>query len=468
MVAKELKYRIAEQLKKIKGGNPEVELIAPCKRNEGIVACSENEKTAFIHKWNTTDLNSTFFIPASGSGSRMFQFLYDFLSEPTESNRGETERFLNHITDFAFYEKLPLKYREELETYNIDLDEFVSFLLNSDGMNLGNYPKGLIPFHRSGPFILNAFQDQVLQGLRVKEKNTSFHFTINPLFEKQITNCIENIEGVTGQDYQVSFSYQDKNSDAIPLTEDDKPIVLDDNEVLQRPAGHGALLPNLNAIDSDVIFLKNIDNIQQIDKSDGSIESLKFIGGILISFKEERNELLDNPNSEGFKILNKKYQFLTEDESLKDFSNEEIIEILNRPIRVCGMVRNEGQPGGGPFWVKNNGVVSKQIVEKAQITMKGEQYRLMVQSSYFNPVLIAAHAKDKDGNNFDLSEYRDDSKYFVVKKNYKGQPIKFCEEPGLWNGSMSDWISVFVEVPSNAFSPVKTVLDLLQDSHRDE
>lgn len=466
MTTEELKYRITEQLEKIKGGNPEVELLAPCKRNEGIISSSENEKVAYIHKWNISELNSTFFIPASGSGSRMFQFLYDFLIEPNEDNRGKTERFLNHITEFAFYEKLPLKYREQLETYNVDLDEFVSFLLNSEGMNLGSYPKGLIPFHRSGPFILNAFQDQVLQGVRVKEKNTSFHFTINPSFEAQIKSSIANIEGVTGQKYAVSYSNQDANTDAIPFKDNNEPVQLADGKILQRPAGHGALLSNLNAIDSDVVFLKNIDNIQQIDRAETSIESMKYLGGLLISFIAERNKLIELPDLSEFKLLNKKYQFISENEDLDKLTEDDIIHILNRPIRVCGMVRNEGQPGGGPFWVKNGKEISKQIVEKAQITMKGEQYRLMVQSSYFNPVLIATHSKNADGKAFNLAEFRDDSKYFVVKKKYQGTPIQFCEEPGLWNGSMSDWISVFVEVPSNAFSPVKTVLDLLQDSHK--
>ena len=186
---------------------------------------------------------------------------------------------------------------------------------------------------------------------------------------------------------------------------------------------------------------------------------------MLLSFKEEAKKVYDNPSIETFKSLNDKYQIVSSSEINENLTTDKIKSILNRPARVCGMVRNEGQPGGGPFWVKDENGISKQIVEKAQITMKGEQYRLMVQSTHFNPVMIVASTKDFNGDKFDLTKYRDDSKYFIVKKKFKGQDIQFMELPGLWNGSMAYWNSLFVEVPSSTFTPVKTVLDLLDRAH---
>ena len=275
---------------------------------------------------------------------------------------------------------------------------------------------------------------------------------------------IQNIQGLTGQVYNIEFSEQDKASNAIAFKLDGEVCINEKNEILERPAGHGALLSNLNEIDSDLIFIKNIDNVQHISKSKETSDTWKFLGGILLEFKREASKVFENPSLDGIITLNKKYQIYNE-ELLNRLSMNELLELLNRPVRVCGMVRNEGQPGGGPFWINDNGIISKQIVEKAQITMRGEQYRLMVQSNFFNPVMIVVSCKDLKNNKLDLENYKDDSKFFVVKKKYKGQDIRFIELPGLWNGSMANWNSLFVEIPSDTFSPVKTVLDLLDSAH---
>ena len=457
--------KFEQQKEKVFGNHPEVLLVAPCKFGDGILQIDKTSQLGYIHKFDITKLSSCFFVPASGSGSRMFQFLYDFLEQPSEDNRSNVERFLNNISDFAFFQQIPIEIRKKIEAFELDLDEVVSYLLKSHGMGYGELPKGLIPFHKLDPFILTPFQEQVLQGVRVKNENVSFHFTIQSVFEEIIKNGINQAQSLTGQNYDVSFSVQDKSTNAIAFNSEKDPFVKEDGKVLDRPAGHGALLENLNKIESDFIFIKNIDNIQPFNKSDKAIAIWKFLGGLLLSFKEDAKKVYDNPTIEAFKLLNDKYQIVASKEIENDFSTEKIRSILNRPARVCGMVRNEGQPGGGPFWVKDENGISKQIVEKAQITMKGEQYRLMVQSTHFNPVMIVASTKDFDGNKFDLTEFRDDSKYFVVKKKYKGQDIQFMELPGLWNGSMANWNSLFVEVPSQTFTPVKTVLDLLDRSH---
>ena len=460
-----LESKIKSQKDKVMGAHPEVELVSPCKLGEGILQANSKEKQYLINLFEKENFSSCFFIPASGSGSRMFQFLFDFLEEPNEDNRSKVEKFLNHITDFAFFQQLPIEVRKKLKTHDLDLDEFVSYLLKGHGMGYGDLPKGLIPFHKTDPFILTPFQEQILQGVKMKEENVSFHFTVQSKFEEAIEKGIHQAQGLTGQTYDVSFSDQDKDTNAIAFKEDGEPFRFEDEGILDRPAGHGALLENLNQINSDLIFIKNIDNVQHLSKSNEAIENWKMLGGGIIEFKNEVKKWLKNPSFSDFEALNLRYQ-LYDPSIIGELTINEMKNLLNRPTRVCGMVRNEGQPGGGPFWVKDNGVSTKQIVEKAQITMRGKQYRLMVQSAYFNPVMIVASTKDIDGNKFDLQEFKDDSKFFVVKKKYRGQDIKFTELPGLWNGSMAHWNTIFVEIPSTTFSPVKTVLDLLEDAHR--
>jgi hypothetical protein len=459
------KDKIEVQKQKVLGAHPEVLLKSPCKVGEGILQLSPQVKQYLTKIFEKESFSSCFFIPASGSGSRMFQFLFDFLEQPNEENRGEVEKFLNHITDFAFFQQLPIDVRKKLETHDIDLDDFVSFLLKGHGMGYGDLPKGLIPFHKTGPFILNPFQEQVLQGVRVRNEDVRFHFTVQSKFETAIKNSVLHTQGLTSQSYDVSFSDQDSTTNSYAFTASGESFCDENGRMLDRPAGHGALLSNLNKIDSDLIFIKNIDNVQHFSKSNDSVDVWKLLGGMIIDFKKEAKKLYQNPTIEGLQVLNKRFQ-LYEPSTIKGLSVGEIRDLLNRPTRVCGMVRNEGQPGGGPFWVDDNGHVSKQIIEKAQITMRGEQYRLMVQSTYFNPVMIVCSIKGVDNEKFDLMKYSDESKFFVVNKKYRGQDIRFIELPGLWNGSMAYWNSLFVEIPSESFTPVKTVLDLLDNSHK--
>lgn len=461
-------FSLEEQRKLVFSDQPELDLVAACKLDNGVIKHSEFEKKKYIIRFSKNNEPTKLFIPASGSGSRMFQFLFDFLEEPNEENRGKTERFLNNIQDFAFFELLPYELKNKVRDYDINLDEFVEYLLNEEGLGLGEIPKGLLPFHRSRSFILNAFQEQFLQGLRLKENNISYHFTVNEDFEKKILEALSNVKNLTGRKCDIKCSSQDPRTDAYAFDENQQPIKLQDGELLKRPSGHGALLSNLNEIDSEIIFIKNIDNVQHESKAASTIENIQYLGGLLQTLKDE---LLEAVNSNDFQSeinkINETYHLFHKEFDLKKLKKEELLKLLSRPIRVCGMVRNEGQPGGGPFWVNNGGFISKQIVEKAQIKMRGEQYKLMVQSQYFNPVLMAVTSKNIFDKKLDLTEFSDESKYFIVDKKHVGQPIKFMERPGLWNGSMSDWLTVFVEVPSTAFTPVKNVLDLLNDAHRE-
>lgn len=460
---------IKEHKKLVFKKQPEINLISPCRINDGIIRHSDFEKNRFKVKFNNGNQNIYFFIPASGTGSRMFKFLYEFLAYPNEETRSQTERFLNSIESFAFFELLPFSLKKKVREYDISLDDLVSYLLKTDGLGLGVIPKGLVPFHRSRSFILNAFQEQLLQGLRIKEDCINFHFTINKAHETEIKEALDSIRQLTGRQFNIEWSEQDPTTNSIAFDKDQNTVEDENGEILTRPSGHGALLKNLNAIESDIIFIKNIDNIQHESHSQASIENFKYLGGMIDVVKNELKEALEseNPRSQ-LSALNLQYHFTNQNLDFQKLSSKELHKLIYRPIRICGMVRNEGQPGGGPFWVEENGKQSKQIVEKSQIGKDGNQYRLMVQSQYFNPVLMAISTKDIDGKKLNLEDFSDPEKYFIVEKTYQEKVIRFIERPGLWNGSMSDWLSIFVEVPTETFTPVKNVLDLLNKSHIEE
>jgi hypothetical protein len=458
--------QIEAQKQKVFAENPSVNLVAPCKIGEGILRLSQEERERLISLYSAQNVPISFFIPASGSGSRMFEFLYEFLEEPNDENRSKVERFLNMIADFAFFKQFPKEMQRSIIDQTVELDEIVNFLLGKEGLGFGHMPKGLIPFHSNSPFILNPFQEQIIQGAQLENDDFSFHFTVQSTYENEIRNGIKHVEGLTGEAYNVSFSEQAVSSNSIAFLENGDVYYSENGEAVTRPAGHGALLSHLNKLNSDVIFIKNIDNVQHYNNSQKTLVTWKVLGGLLLEFKNKAAQLKKVPTLEGLKELNAEFQVYSDSEILSCTTNEDIRHLLDRPVRVCGMVKNEGQPGGGPFWINENGIISKQIVEKAQISMKGDQYKLMVQSTHFNPVMIAASPLSLEGEKFDLEKFKDDSKYFIVRKRHHGQSIRYMELPGLWNGSMANWNTIFVEIPSSTFSPVKTVLDLLDDAHK--
>lgn len=458
--------QIEVQKQKVFADNPSVNLVAPCKIGEGILRLSQEEREHLIHSYSAKNVPISFFIPASGSGSRMFEFLYDFLEEPNDENRSKVERFLNAISEFAFFKQFPKDMQRLIQNQSIELDKIVSFLLNEEGLGYGHIPKGLIPFHCNSPFILNPFQEQILQGAQLENDDFSFHFTVQSTFENEIRNGIEHVQGLTGVSYNVTFTEQAKSSNSIAFLENGEPFKTENDELVTRPAGHGALLSHLGQLNSEILFIKNIDNVQHYNNSKKTLLTWKVLGGLLLEFKAEAAELFEDPTMSGLRALNAKYLVYSESEMDACKNESDIQNLLDRPTRVCGMVKNEGQPGGGPFWINDDGIVTKQIVEKAQISMKGDQFKLMVQSTHFNPVMIAASTLSLQNEKFDLDKFKDDSKYFIVRKKHHGQAIRYMELPGLWNGSMAYWNSIFVEIPSSTFSPVKTVLDLLDDAHK--
>lgn len=457
--------KIELQRKLVFSANPVLKIVAPATIGNGILSFSDDEIQQFESYFKKAEKKICFFIPASGSGSRMFEFLYEFLSDPNESNRAHVERFLNKLQSFAFFRQLPLEKQKEFKDFQISLREIISFLLNDHGMGYGELPKGLIPFHILEPFILNPFQEHIIQGSRLDSKETDFHFTIQSQFTNHFNEVVVQLQSLMGSCFEVSYSEQNKETDSFAFEEDGSLATNKDGSVLRRPAGHGALLENLQAIDSQLVFVKNIDNVQHFTKSEKSQQIWNALGGLLLTIKNELSEIRIEPTIDKIKTLNEKFDLFSDSEIMTVQSNQDVLNFINRPIRVCGMVRNEGQPGGGPFLVEEKGIIRKQIVEKTQISASVDQLEHMLRSTHFNPVMMVLSYQKEDGTNFNLNDFADHSKYFIVHKKQQGKNIRFMELPGLWNGAMANWITVFVEIPNETFSPVKTVLDLLNPSH---
>jgi hypothetical protein len=444
------------QKDKLIQGIPEINIIKSCSLGDGIIKLNQNLGNTEI------DESITWFIPASGSGSRMFQFLFDFL-EDGDLNKKEIQQFISSIKEFAFYHKLEGEVRKNIEEENLPIRELIQYILLENGMNFSKMPKGLVPFHIKKEDVSNPFQESIIQGVKLPMDIINFHFTIQKEFENDIQESISEIaiENLP----KIEFSEQYKKTDSVAFDEEFNPVMISENEYLKRPSGHGALLTNLNRVEADYVLIRNIDNIQHTTKSQPSLDVWSNLLALSMQIKKELHEVWHNPSKELLIQINTKYQ-LVDSEYLESISNSaEILELINRPLRICGMVKNSGQPGGGPFWVKSNGKLTKQIIEKAQISEDTYQQQILENSTHFNPVMIVASVKDFEGKKYNLSDFVDDETYFVVTKNHKGKSIQYLENPGLWNGSMAHWNSVFVEIPSEVFSPVKTILDLLDERH---
>jgi len=464
---------IQTQLNKIIKGNPTLNVVKPCRLGDGILALTPQDKNKYLSLFESSQSqkNITFFIPSSGSGSRMFGALYDFVENKNLSSQTTIEfieQLLNNIERFSFYNKLPQTFKDSLKDGQIDIDALVKYIIFDHGLNFGSLPKGLIPFHLYGKFMINPFQEQILQGTKLAGEKVNFHFTINPKFEKEITHTIEILKEITGIDFYSTFSYQDEATHSTAFTNDNSIAVSKDGSPILRPSGHGALINNLNKIDSDLIFIKNIDNIQHSNKAQKSLQTKKILAGILLDFQTKVFSILSviEKNDDGWltslKALKTTFKLCLTESQLND--KKYITTYLNRPIRVCGMVKNEGQAGGGPFWVKdNNGVITQQIIEKSQINHN--QLSVVLHATHFNPVDIVCGVKNYKNQKFDLTKYVNSNYYFIVNKTQDGQPIKYIEQPGLWNGGMYNWLTIFQDIDSNCFSPVKTVLDLLKPLH---
>lgn len=435
-----------------------VKLVDSCVVGQGIVRLDQTEVDQLKERFESIENDVSFFIPASGSGSRMFEELFQFLS--TREETPEIAAFFKEFPNLALFRSLPLVVREKFK--NLQSIYIAEYLLSDGGLNYSSKPKGLIPFHVFEDQVYNPFQEQVLQAKELIRGNGKIHFTIQQGFEKEVSDSIKDLQLKDLNLSNIEFSYQDSEMDAFCFSEDGN-LAMNSQEPLRRPAGHGALLKNLNEVGEDIILIKNIDNVQHRSKATITVDVWKYCVGLLLDFKEALAELVDTFSTSKLQELNAKFQFLSEEE-VTACNEERILHYAKRPSRVCGMVINQGAPGGGPFWIEDANGVSKQIVEKVQI--RQEDKDVMASSSHFNPVFIALSKTDVRGNLLDLNDFVDHTKNLVVTKPHGTETIMYRELPGLWNGSMSDWNSVFVEIPENVFSPVKSILDLLTPAHR--
>ena len=426
------------------------------------------------------------FVPASGAATRMFKDLYEYLQSDGDGENAAIQEIFDQLDAFAFYPEL----NNILDQQHINLSErkkIAEAILFQHGLNYGSLPKGMLLFHKYANGSRTALEEHLVEGANYAantDGSVNLHFTVSPEhlqgFEKLVKEKLKKYSDLFGLQYNVGFSQQKSSTDILAVDSDNRPMRNADGTILFRPGGHGALLENLNEIDADVIFIKNIDNVAPDRLKPVTVKYKKALAGLLIELHEQAAEhyrlLCDSNCSE--ELIKNTLNFLTGSLSFQpptaistwptDDVKTYLLNILHRPIRVCGMVKNEGEPGGGPFWVRNaDGSTSLQIAESSQIDMNDPQQKAMAASAtYFNPVDLVCAVKDAQGQHFDLLQYRDPNTGFISKKSKDGMELKAQELPGLWNGAMAHWNTVFVETPVETFNPVKTINDLLRQQHQ--
>jgi len=494
---------IQKQLSIFKNGVLKTDLVEPATLFNGILKLSDQdfqEKAAFFDS-HKSDLKLVKFVPASGAASRMFKFLSDFLNEYDILNESinayinrkkdnELAIFIVGMDKFSFFETVHDKLKEEFVDFDsLDRDYknyyFIKLLLASDYFDFANKPKGILPFHKYLANIATPIEEHLYECgyYSSSNGNSRLHFTISEVHQDQFENIISSIKSKVEKEsetlIELSYSYQNRSTDTIAVDELNNPFRDENGELLFRPGGHGALIGNLNDLEADIVFVKNIDNVI-VQNNETIALYKKALAGILVELQQkifgylrliDTNSLERGQIEEIGRFLKEKLNVEIENgfDELSLGNKADIIEtVLNRPIRVCGMVKNEGEPGGGPFWVRNgSGVVSLQIVESSQVDLNNDsQVRIMAASTHFNPVDLVCGIKNYKGEKFDLTRFVDQNSGFIVERNNGGKPMKTYELPGLWNGAMANWLTVFVQVPLVTFNPVKTVNDLLKAAHQ--
>jgi len=487
--------QIEEQLNAFVTGFPYLEIRSAAEPGKGIIQLTEKEVSETLTHWENyllTDATILKFVPASGAASRMFKDLFEFLEgERTEPGNKFEVRFFDEIRKFAFFEELNAVC---IKNNGKSIDELmassqhkaiVANLLLENGLNYGSLPKGLLRFHSYPAEKRTPMQEHLVEGALYasnKSSQVNIHFTVSKehrlLFEKHLNESVSGFEAKFGVKYNVSFSEQKPSTDTIAADENNEPF-RDKGELVFRPGGHGALIENLNDLNGNVIFIKNIDNVVPDSLKDSTVTYKKVIAGILVKLQNQSFSYLKELESESVSedklaeiVVFCETQLNNQHSNLKSLSKEALkgylVTKLNRPIRVCGMVKNVGEPGGGPFLTVNpDGTVSPQILESSQIDLNNPADKeKMLGSTHFNPVDLVCGVKNYKGEKFDLVKYVDKNTGFISFKSKNGKELKALELPGLWNGAMSDWNTIFVEVPIETFNPVKTVNDLLRPEHQ--
>ncbi|MFC2098281.1 DUF4301 family protein [Bacteroidota bacterium] len=493
------------QLQNFRKGFPPICLIAPALVGDGIIRLTPDEADEYarIFSRESGAKRIVKFVPASGAASRMFKSLFEFLNEAgsqtgSASGPGQNDPsamdpaikdFINGMEKFAFLDDLKDSIQKTGKNFDQlyeqkDLQEIIGTLVNADGLNYGQMPKGLIKFHRYEDECRTSVEEHLVEGAeysRDGKANVNLHFTVSREHLDSFITLLNQVQQVYearfGVKYNIEFSLQRSFTDTIAVDPENRPFRLDDGSILFRPGGHGALLTNLNEIDADLIFIKNIDNVCPDRMKPITYLFKKALAGILFEIQQmafgyirQLDEGKTGIFEEVEEFLEKRFCVRLSDEG-KNLPEGKKLSLmrrtLNRPIRVCGMVKNEGEPGGGPFWTRNrDGSVSLQIVESAQINFSDNlQSTIAASATHFNPVDLVCATRDHQGNSFDLQQFTDPDTGLISGKSSDGRELKAQELPGLWNGSMSDWNTIFVEVPIETFNPVKTINDLLRPEH---
>ena len=487
--------QVENQLKQFEQGFPFLKLEAAASIGKGIIAPNDDERNQYIEKWNSYKANGhkvVKFVPASGAASRMFKDMFAFLNAPYDVPTTPFEKeFFENIKKFAFREALCDKCHTHNDKSIMQLIKdgnykaVVANMLNTEGLNYGQLPKGLLLFHNYDDGARTSMEEHLVEAALYASSNgeAHVHFTVShdhlELFKAKVAEKKSVYENRYGVKYDISFSEQKPSTDTIAANPDNTPFREDDGSLLFRPGGHGALIENLNEIDADVVFIKNIDNVVPDRLKDDTVTYKQLIAGILVSLQEKAFEYLRVLDSGEYNHnkLEEIIRFVQRDlccrkPDIKDMEDADLViylrQKLNRPMRVCGVVKNVGEPGGGPFLVYNNdGTISLQILESSQIDKNNEEYmKMFTQGTHFNPVDLVCALKDYQGNAFNLPDFVDPSTGFISNKSKGGKELKALELPGLWNGAMSNWNTIFVEVPLSTFNPVKTVNDLLREQHQ--
>lgn len=487
--------QIETQIKQFETGFPFLKIEAPASIGQGIIAPSAEEADAYVKAWEDYKASGkkiVKFVPASGAASRMFKDVFSFVdAEYNEPTSDFEKKYFAQLKDFAFYEELNAVCQKN-EGKDIDAllaegnyKAVAANMLKAEGLNYGQLPKGMLLFHKYAEGPRTPMEEHLVEGALYAASNgeANVHFTVShehvPFFKQKVADKMQQYEEQFGVKYNISFSEQKPSTDTVAVNPDNTLFRNSDGSMLFRPGGHGALIENLNEIEADVIFIKNIDNVVPDRLKPETVQWKQIIAGVLVSLQKKVFDYLavlesgkyDHATLEEI-IRFVQQQLCCRKSDIKELEDAELViylkQKLNRPMRVCGVVKNVGEPGGGPFLTYNqDGTVSLQILESSQIDKSNAEYmKMFTEGTHFNPVDLVCAVKDAQGNAFNLPDYVDVTTGFISSKSKNGKELRALELPGLWNGAMSDWSTVFVEVPLGTFNPVKTVNDLLRDQHQ--